>query len=314
MPYNPASGDSDSGSGDMVNAQLHRQLNPIEYGKQKTKEKPRPGSETPDEGGGTAMVPSTEVETRAQLMNRIKDPDVAETNLMKGTQIALERSAQNTGEKNPVPVKVATNVACISLESTRFAGYLVAALGQNKTIDEDFINLIKRRLFSFLTEVGEKIADENSMNLKIQEVEFQQWAVEYADFLRKSIHKGDEVAMAFFPRPLGSPTRIEPSASSKMAAIYIEDLKEDVPLDFDLYVYMPMNNKYILYTPEGGRFYGNQKIRLQRRGVKHLHIRREDATELKANEAESYLNGKIDEFKAKGGGTKTPPPRAKKAS
>ena len=52
------------------------------------------------------------------------------------------------------------------------------------------------------------------MSLNIKKVDFEDWALEYADFLRKSVHDGEEIAMAFFPFADGLVTCAEAGASA----------------------------------------------------------------------------------------------------
>ena len=132
--------------------------------------------------------------------------------------------------------------------------------------------------------------------MQIKEVEFEGWALTQADFLRKSVHDGNEIAMAFFPHKDVSKT-LDESASEKMLKMSLDELKEDVALEFDLYIYMPENNKYLLYTPQGKPIQGKQKDRLIEKGVTHMHLRKESVQDVKKYRAQNYLNDKIEAYK-----------------
>lgn len=223
-----------------------------------------------------------------------------ESIVIKGSVEALDSSVVMKEDIAPGQVQQiekSSNVACITVQSERFSGYLVAALGKNRKIDKDFIEMIKKRLFSFLKANGEVVKDEDSLGLQIKEVEFEDWALKQADFLRKSVHDGDEIAMAFFPHQDVS-TSLADSVSEKMYKMSLDELKEDVEIEFDLYIYMPENNKYLLYTPQGQPLYGKQKGRLQEKGVTHMHLRKESIQEVKKYRAQNYLNEKIEAYKA----------------
>jgi hypothetical protein len=223
-----------------------------------------------------------------------------ESIVVKGSVDALDKTVitrDDLAEEQITKIENSTNVACITVDSPRFSGYLVAALGKNRKVDKAFIDSIKTKLFAYLKANGEVVNNEDSMGIKIQEVEFESWAIEQAEFLRKSVHDGDEVAMAFFPHQDLS-TKLEDSASQKMVKMSVDELKEDIAVEFDLYMYMPANNKYLLYTPQGMPFYGKQKENLQGKGVTHMHLRRESVGEVKKYRAQNYLNDKIEAFKA----------------
>lgn len=219
--------------------------------------------------------------------------------ILKGTKEALETSCAVTGSfDNSEAIAQSTNVACIVVESSRFSGYLITAMGKNKSIDKTFIDKVREKLFKFLKDNGEKINEGDSMDLKIKQVPFEDWALEYAEFMRKSIHDGNEVAMAFFPRT-DIKTKFGESHAEEMASIEIDEFMGDVKVEFNVYIRLPRNNKYILYTPRGGMFYNNQKERLQSQGISQLHIMKVDMQDVDKYRAQNFLNEKINEFEEK---------------
>ncbi|WP_413557943.1 hypothetical protein [Bdellovibrio sp. HCB209] len=215
--------------------------------------------------------------------------------ILKGTREAMEKACVITDKKHEV--RHATNVACILVESGRFSGYLVAAMAQHITIDIQFIDKIRTRLFKFLSDNGENLENNGTMPIRIKQVPFTAWAVDHAEFLRKSVHEGNEVAMAFFPRA-DLKADLKDSPDEEMAAVQIHEMKSDVVVDFNVYVHLPRNNRYVLYTPEGGVFLNEQKNRLMNQGITHLHILRMELVNLDKYRAQNYLNDKIDEFEA----------------
>lgn len=232
-----------------------------------------------------------------------RDSHDDESIVIKGTVEALDSTVvrdSNVAEdndENVTKIEKASNAACITVDSPRFSGYLVAVLGHNRKIDKAFIDTIKQRLYAFLKANGESVSDDDAQGVKLKEVEFEDWALEQAEFLKKSVHGSEEIAMAFFPNKEIA-ARLEDSASEKMVQMSIDELKEDVALEFDLYMYMPENNKYLLYTPQGMPLYGKQKGRLTEKGVTHMHLRKDSIADVKKYRAQNFLNDKIEAFKA----------------
>ena len=249
-------------------------------------DKPRPGPETPDD---PFFNPSFGQSHSKQ-----------ESIILKGTVEALETSVvKDHSEEKVQTVQDSTNVACLAITSTRFSGYLVAAMGKNKKVDNDFIDPIRRKLFKFLIERGEDIdQNEENMELQIDQVPFEDWAIDCAEFLRKSVHKGHEVAMAFFPYT-EIKAQFTDSASEEMIAISLNDLKPDTPVEFNLYIYLPTNQKYILYTPHGSKLYSNQKDKLGRQGISHMHMLKHDLQDFNKYRAQNYLNSKVEEYETR---------------
>jgi hypothetical protein len=222
----------------------------------------------------------------------------SESIILKGTKEALENSCRITSFEHSEAIEQSTNVACIVVESPRFSGYLITAMGKNKSLDNTFLAKVRERLFKFLKEAGEDIKEGDSMDLKIKQVPFEDWALEYAEFMRKSIHDGNEVAMAFFPRQ-DIKTKYEDSHAEEMASIKIDEFIGDITVEFNVYIRLPRNNKYVLYTPRGGVFYNKQKERLQSQGVSQLHIMKVDLQDVDKYRAQNFLNEKINEFEEK---------------
>ncbi|MGZ3745645.1 MAG: hypothetical protein ACXVBQ_17400, partial [Pseudobdellovibrionaceae bacterium] len=170
----------------------------------------------------------------------------------------------------------------------------IAAMGKNHKIDKVFMEGIKERLFKFLKENGEEVSKNDSLGINIKQVDFEPWALMYAEFLRKSVHQGNEVAIAFFPRrPIH--TILEESSHHEMAKLPLEEFQGDRQVEFDLYVYLPSNNKYVLYTPKGGIFYNTQMDRLKKQGVTHMHIEKNAAEAVTKYKAQNYLNDMIED-------------------
>jgi hypothetical protein len=227
-----------------------------------------------------------------------------ETLIVKGVKKALEDSVQVGDGTVKEKLQDSSNVACIVVESSRFSGYLVAAMGKNRKVDQKLIKMISERLTKFLKDNGEEQVEDAGQGIKIKQVDFEDWALEYAEFLRKSVHNGDEVAMAFFPFAEAN-HKMGDSASTEMGSIKIDDLHGDIQVEFNLYIFLPANKRYVLYTPKGSKFYGNQKQRLSKMGVTHLHMRKTEAQDLSKYRAQNYLNSKIQEYETRKGKKKS---------
>lgn len=252
-----------------------------------------------------SLLPSKEVRKARR--------ETKDTLIARGTQKSLEESVNRRDGKIHVKIQDTTSAACILVESRRFSGYLVAVMGNNMKIDKAFIETVKQRLFKFLKANGEDISDNQAMDIKIRPVDFEPWALEYADFLRKSVHEGHEIAMAFFPR---RPVKaiLEDSPQKEMARIHLSELQGDRPVEFDLYVYLPNNDKYVLYTPKGGVFYNKQMDRLKKQGVTHMHIQKEAAQAVSKYRAQNYLNDMVEDYEKNRAGSAETSEKSKEAA
>lgn len=252
-------------------------------------------------GSGWAPIDMPERKKQRPTPEQIENNPAAskkDSIILRGTKDALEKSCIKTNFQDAEALADSTHISCIVLESTRFSGYLITAMGKDRKIDEAFIAKVRDRLFRFLKENGEQVEDSESMNLNIKEVPFEDWALEQAEFLRKSVHEGNEVAMAFFPRT-DIKTVYGESAAEEMASINVNELAGDVAVEFNVYIYLPKNNKYVLYTPRGSKFFHVQKQRLQSQGVSNLHILKSEIQDLDKYRAQNFLNETIQAYEEK---------------
>jgi hypothetical protein len=193
------------------------------------------------------------------------------------------------------PIQSTTNMTCMQIECQSFQGYLVAALGKDCRLDDTFVAVIHKHLVKFLEEQGEKISSSDIFQMQIKPVAFLDWAEECGEFLKKSIHKGNEIAFAFFPFQ-GVRASYESSASDEMISVPIDELYGDTKVGFDVYIFFPTNNKYVLYTPANSVFYTHQQQRLLERGIATVHLKRTDIKELNRYRAQRYFNAIIEEY------------------
>lgn len=291
--YNPQAGHSGPG-GPTSGGQASRQKGSSQGGA------PGSGSNENSLGSQTAKSnPDLKARVRAENSAIIikGDPNDARSLFEVGVQQSMDQTLDELGEKILVAGEP-RKVICVTVESEKFNGYLVAAMGENRAMDKEFVEKIKSRLFAFLKSNGQSISEnETAMELKIAEVPFQDWSLECANFLVKTVHGNDEIAMAFFPSET-TKVDLEQSVSEKMLQINLDELRDDTVMEFDLYIYMPENQRYLLYTPTGRVLAGEQKSRLVTKGVSHMHLRKENVTGVKRYRAQNFLNDKINEFKA----------------
>lgn len=257
---------------------------------------------TRDDGNDTARGKLGKVQTSeaVEYLSGLSVFDENETVIVKGTREALRETVKVSGdETNIEKIREISNATCIVVESTRFNGYLIAASAKKDGVDNFFFDEVKQKLFEFLKAYGEEFkADSASMSIKLQEVDFEPWALQQADFLKKAAHNGNEIAMAFFPTN-NTQTELGESSAEHMMAMKMDDLAEDANVEFDLYIFMPENKKYLLYTPQGRTLFKKQKDRLVEKGMTQMHLRKDSTAQVRKYRAQNFLNDKIKSFRNK---------------
>lgn len=214
----------------------------------------------------------------------------------KTIESILDSSVKPSDPNTPIEkIERAQNCICFKIEASTFRGFLVAAMGKDRRLDEELLVAINQKLMETIQQQGGVVDESKPIDVKIRSVNFEEWAIEKAEFLKKSIHNGNEVAMAFFPAHKTSPS-FGDSVAQDMLSIDIDDLASDSPVSFDVYIYLPANNKYILYTPKNSLFLSSQKGRLKAKGIDKMHAKKDIVEEIHKYHAENSLNHSIMDY------------------
>ncbi len=230
------------------------------------------------------------------------DRQVRHKSLMEnGAEMALEKAAVKA-PTDATPVATistkSTSVGCFAVQSDGVSGVIVVAYGNDRIVDRKFANDLQDHLLIFMKENGIDFKIADIMNLKIEQVEFEEWSEREAVFLRKSIHAGCELALGFFinTSPKG---RLETSTEKHMLKMSIDEIRVDHSLEFDVYLYLPQNGKYIRYAGKSGNMSGQQRDRLTKKGVTELHVKKEAESEISRYRMKNFLNDKISHYNKK---------------
>lgn len=218
-----------------------------------------------------------------------------ESVVFHATRDALLKTAASGTHKTATSSIYSDAVACLAIQGSACSGYLVIASSGADKLDDGFLRQLKIYLLSALAKRDEDIFTEKDMQLTLKHVPFEKWAIKNADFLRKSVHSTGEVALAFFSSPTVL-TNFEASERSNMCAMSLLYIQPNEAVKCNLYLHLPNNERYILYTPSGSKIYSKQLEKLQQQGVTQMHILIEDTHKFNIYRAEGFLNSSIENF------------------
>lgn len=238
---------------------------------QRASEPQRPGPETPDEAKDLPLAGPEE----------IRD----------AMEVAFDRGDGHVDEK----LVVTSKLNCMAMNTLNSSGYLVVAIAEDREMDEELIASISNYL---IQRMGKALDGTEWTTVNVQGVNFVEWAETEADFCHQSVHKGSEVAVAFFPNEKAQ-LQITDSPSEEMAAIELDQLRPDSELQFDMSIYLPANKKFIFYIARGATFVKVQYDRLKRMGLTHIHVSKSQLREVKSYRAGLVLSDQISSFQGR---------------
>lgn len=215
--------------------------------------------------------------------------------LEQATQQALNVSTNFGNTNTPQELGENENFSCISINSQRYNGYLLAAGSSDKHLDDEFIKTIKTRVIEFLESRGEHIYDQNDLDINITKINYSEWSEEEAEFFKQSIHNGEEIGMAFFEsQEIKHPLFIK--ETEDMLCLSIDSILEETKIEFDLFIFLERNNKFLKITKQGGKLFTNQKQKLVNNGIKEMHVPKNQKQNLVKYRAQNYLNDSIQQY------------------
>lgn len=223
-------------------------------------------------------------------------PDFAHIDINRISK-ATEKALSQVCQMNLRPRKALgspSRLHCFALQTPRVDGYIVIASSGDLALS--FSERIKRQLMESMTLQNDFFRAGDVQILEVQEVSFEGLAINAGEFFNKSVHLGNEIAVSFFRVP-----QIDiPIGESAMAGSVSASLKEistHAPIDFDIYVYMPLNKKFVLFRRAGGYLETEQVSTLEFHGIHDVHIKKESLALLHRHKARAHINSFILDYR-----------------
>lgn len=210
------------------------------------------------------------------------------------TQRALDASVSFLDDGEVETLGTNKRFAVLFVKSLKMSGYLIAALGQDRVIDTKLMTEIRNKLFESLRSEGNQMLDSDPVHLELHEVQIENWALHEARFMAKSVHQAKEIAVAFFEND--SPFDV--SEVQDMIKMKVSEISDQDEVQFDLYIYLPANNRLIKHTHKGRCMDSAQQFRLLVKGHAYLHIWKEDFGTAFQYAVGTKLSQKIRTFQA----------------
>ncbi len=185
---------------------------------------------------------------------------------------------------------------CLVVQSDSWCGYLLIA-SQIQIKNDDYQIILQNWLqsqFINMSEISEN--DYFEIQLQNREVDLKTWAKVNSDYTETIENETSEVLISFFsidPKYL----ILELSEAYEMLEVPLHLVESDQKISLSLFLHLPDNKKYILYTPADQILSSQQKKKLQEKNVEKLFTPMDFEKELQKIKAEYYLNESVKAIK-----------------
>lgn len=209
--------------------------------------------------------------------------------LARATSSVLEKTCQPS-EAPKKYLRTKAHYQCFSIKTSRICGYIVVATAGD--MKHDFTLKLKRQLSDLLGlqqdffRVGELHA------VDFNDVMFEKLAGHLGEFINKAFHMGNEVAISFF-RTQNVDLKISDSSLDGCLRMALNEVSENTPLEFDIYVYMPLNKKFVLFRRAGGYLQDEQKSTLEFHGIDEVHFKKDALHSVQEHKAKAFVRNLV---------------------
>ncbi|MBC7465295.1 MAG: hypothetical protein H7256_04830 [Bdellovibrio sp.] len=190
---------------------------------------------------------------------------------------------------------------CVIVQSASWCGYLLVS-SQIEINNDDYKSLIQAWLQDQLVDLAE-ISKYDYFEVKLDVgnySELKTWVQERSDYLEFIEIDKNEIFVSFFtldPKYL----MLELNEVHEMLEVPIDLIDVDRTIAFSLFIHLPENKKYLLYTLPLQSLTSSQKQRLLDKNVQTLFTPVEFEAELKKLKAEKFLNSSLQQMKQDSG-------------
>ncbi len=174
----------------------------------------------------------------------------------------------------------------------QISGMIVLAIGKDNAVNSGMIGSFKKALSQHKRIKQANIFFHRPVIIATESFDSKTWIEKVSDITFQVQHEKDEVVFGFVSAENVVPS-LKNSPDVKMLAIDLEEVSTILPVNFDLFIYLPQNQKYIRYIASGRTLSADQRNRLLEKSIDTLHLNKSDILKLKDYFVKLFVNNKI---------------------
>jgi hypothetical protein len=163
----------------------------------------------------------------------------------------------------------------VTIDSLSLKGAVLMVVGHSLRPSKELVEKVKSVFFSFLKIRGFIVSEEDCASIELDHLKLVHATLRRSTQTFFRAAEGIEMAAMIVPN-LYRVADVE-TREDQMAMIRLKDLVAQVPLNFEVFLHLPVNKKYIRYLKTGSHLEENQAGRLERSQVTHLFLNQDDS-------------------------------------
>ena len=167
--------------------------------------------------------------------------------LKDACNIALPEAFEVHPLDEPRPFDI-ENMAVFSINQPSFKGYIIFANSFNNKEDRSQMDDMKSKICEHLDGEGLTGGIGNFFEFNVPSVEYLSWAEETCDFtIKYEDDAGKQFFVSFLPREKVVPTYSDADKNCEMIRVDLQHIPPNTPVDFDAFIHLPLNKRYVRY-------------------------------------------------------------------
>ncbi len=191
----------------------------------------------------------------------------------------------------PESLRSTRDFTVYAITTEKMSGYILttvdAAVGDTKEQTK-----IEGKFVESLTRSVDGPFELQRLTLSFEEFDFKDW-IETYDGVLKSFQLQDMVVSWAFLQKTENDLIMSSTEREDMVGVNLSEITPEVKAKNDLYLHLPSNNKFLLYTKEGNNIASNQFLRLNKFQIKEMHIKKDDIDKFKDYKVEKEITSMV---------------------
>lgn len=218
-----------------------------------------------------------------------------ESGIVESVHIAVDLTAQPDHSQEIKTLGTCSEMICFPVGSSHHHGYMLCAIANNPEPLLSFTGLFRKKLIEIMGETEKHFTAGEPLPLNLSTVDFEAFAKHQAHFIVKFTHLNCECAVAYFDEEMPEPIFQTPLRAD-MIPVSLTEIPPERRLEFDIFLHLPQNEKFVRYGKKNNWISTTQKSKLVQRGVNTMHLHQSHRYDLFRHRLQLFMDDKIQQF------------------
>lgn len=210
------------------------------------------------------------------------------------TQKSIEQKEETVVSSRVDKVSTTNQVFCLVIQTQTRSGFLLTA-SELECESDNLKALLTNWVQEAFKEQSEEIDLDYGFIIPLPLVNFEHFSKEYAEYTQSVVTDSKTTILSLF-RVDRNLLQLRLHQQLDMIEVLVKEVPVQLPVPFDLHLYLPENKKFILYCRQDSSMAALQMDRLHEKRINHLYTQLENEQMIQKYRAEKIIHLMIHDF------------------